>query len=281
MKMAWLGFSFFLAACGGSSIDLLHSDLGNSDHGGLNTDLPDGAKSVLVSGYLLDPEKLAAALAMNIDPAQLIADACVPEAALHAISAEGTISPTVMTDSMCNFTVTVPQNQPIHIVTEMGVDVVPTYDQATIAVNDQDVTGAAALTFVASNPYSVLAGLASARAEAFDDLLGSGICVFDAAGELLTSPFTGVNSVTSATISVTPAGFLVYADTDATTMPPTLKQQATSPLELFAIVEPGLTTPTTITIDTTAVPSPFAFAPASCTVQPGYVTLSSAAPTAQ
>jgi hypothetical protein len=252
-------------------------DLAGDDLSGVHPDL--AGPTTTVSGFTVDIDKLSAYLAMNptvTDPGMVIMNSCVPGTPVYAILPDGSSSATVMADASCDFTVTVPQNVTVHMVaaTNTATFVLNTYSQDNTASTTMPVANIPAHVCT-SNMYSAPVGVAKTLAVGVDVVLGNGICMFGTQDNF-TPPFV---KLTPSSITVTQAGWDVYALTDPTTMPPTFVKQANSPIGIYGIYNASNTAKTTITVNATAAsPSQNTYAPFSCDVKPGFITFGPASP---
>jgi hypothetical protein len=232
-----------------------------------------------VSGFTVDIDKLSQYLAMNpgaSDPGKAIAASCVPSTPVYALYADGTQSDTVMADATCDYTVTVKENETVHMVaaTNTASNVANTYSQDNTASGTMPVANIPAHVCT-TNPYSAPEGVAKTAAIGFDTLLANGVCMFGTQDNF-TPPFV---KLTPSSITVTQAGWDVYALTDPTTTPPTFVKQANSPIGIFGIYNTSNTAETTITVNATAAsPSMNTYAAFSCDVKPGFITFGPASP---
>ena len=171
---------------------------------------------------------------------------------IYARYEDGTKSAATMSGADCTYTLMVKQNSKIHMVVDnsASASTLATWTQEEVSVGSTPLTNVVAHGCT-SLPYSAPLGVATAASLTGDQLRDQGVCMYGTLGKF-TPP--NVTFVPNTSITVTPAGFDVYAGTmpPSMTTPFVFAKQDSSPTALFGIRKPGgVTAATEITIEAT------------------------------
>jgi len=161
--------------------------------------------------------------------------------------------------------------------------VLPTYSQESAKVGSADISNVPAHVCT-SNPYSAPVGVAAAITPVIsvDLLKDQGVCMFGT-NDKFVPPFV---KLAPSSITVTEAGYDVYAITNPMMMPPTFVKQPNTDIGIYGITKTGLTAAAKITVQATAkagshcnnadgtagTGAACTYKPLTCEVKPGFIT---------
>lgn len=253
---------------------------GRSDGGDMDMSHPDLPPPPLVevSGFVVDVDLLHAELAMNpvIVAGDLIAASCVPDAGVYALYDDGVSSSAAISDSQCNFTLSVSANSSFHLVVTPGS--APTYDQAVVSVGTDAISNEMAET-ESQSPYAAAPGIAAALGIEVSDLVQQGACILIVDGRF-EEPFAQLRPA-SLQLASTDADVSLLALTNPMSLPNTYVQTDASPIGVFGLTVAGNTAKRTVTVQVTDDlhdGSPITYGPTACTLLPGALTIAHAVP---
>lgn len=247
-------FALGTVACG--------SDATDDDDGSTNME-------VMVQGVVVDPDVFIGGQIMGLTTEE--ARAAGARAGIP-IAADVRPDVRVVTDASGKFSLSVPANTKIRLLTYENDDMtyLPTHDNVVIDVGTEDVTDA--LTFVCSSQTSGPVRLAEDLGISVDEMLTRGYCAVNA----FAGSFPGLTFIENITGTVNTPGFKIVGRI-ATPMGlewlAPEEMTTTSSIALFGVFSDSpISEPTDVSITFTDNSNnpPYEFAPFTCQVRPGF-----------